>query len=78
VAQSPGPSEPKWGWPASCWCHFNFRFANVSRRVGAWDIRCLKSVEAELGGRLALCMAGQPGFGELLTQINGGAHSLHL
>jgi hypothetical protein len=36
VAQSPGLTEPKWGRPARCWRHFNFRFANVSRRVGAW------------------------------------------
>jgi hypothetical protein len=58
------------GRPARCWRHFNFRFANVSRRVGAWGIRCPKSVEAELGG--------WPGFGELPPQINGGVHSLHL
>jgi hypothetical protein len=30
MAQSPGPTEPKWGQsaqPARCWCHFHFRFA---------------------------------------------------
>jgi hypothetical protein len=64
--------------PARCWCHFNFYFANVSRRVGAWGIRCPKSVEAELGGRSATCTAGQPWFGELPPQLNGGAHSLLL
>jgi hypothetical protein len=50
----------------------------VSRRVGARGIRCPKLVEAELGGQLAMCMADMLGFGELLPQINGGAHSLHL
>jgi hypothetical protein len=38
---------------ARWWSHFKFHFANVSRKVGAWDIRCPKSVEAELGGRPA-------------------------
>jgi hypothetical protein len=37
-----------------------------------------KVVEAKLGGRSATCMADRPGLGELLPQINGGAHSLHL
>jgi hypothetical protein len=64
--------------PAKRWCHFNFHFANMSRRVGAWGIRCPKSVEAELGGWSATCTASQSRFGELLSQINGGAHSLHL
>jgi hypothetical protein len=74
-----GASRPHLlGWPARCWGHFNFRFANVSRRVGARGIRCPKSVDAELGGHPALCTAGRPGFGELPPQINGGAHSLHL
>jgi hypothetical protein len=64
------------GQSARCWRNFNFCFANVSRRLGAWAIRCLKLVEAKLGGRPATCMASRPGFGELLPQINGGAHSL--
>jgi hypothetical protein len=75
VTQSSGPTEPKWGRLARCWCNFNFRFANMSRRVGAWGILYPKSVEAELGGRPATCTAGWPRFGELLPQINGGAHS---
>jgi hypothetical protein len=66
------------GRPARCWRHFNFRFTNVSKRVGARGIQCPKSVEAELGGRLAMCTVGRPGFGELPLQINGGAHSLLL
>jgi hypothetical protein len=81
MAQSPSPTEPKWGWlgwPVRCWHHFNFRFANVSRRIGAWGIQFPKSVEAELGGKSATCMADRLGFGELPPQINGGAHSLHL
>jgi hypothetical protein len=41
------------GRSARCWRHFNFHFANVSRRVGARGIRCPKLVEAELGGRPA-------------------------
>jgi hypothetical protein len=41
------------GRPTMCWHNFNFRFANVLRRVGAWGIQCPKSVEAELGGRPA-------------------------
>jgi hypothetical protein len=53
MAQSLGPTDPKWGRPARCWRHFNFRFANVSRRVGAWGIQCPKSLEAELVGQLA-------------------------
>jgi hypothetical protein len=66
------------GQPFRCWRRFNFCFANVSRMVGARGIRCPKSVEAELGGWPATCMAGWLGFGELPPQINGGAHSLHL
>jgi hypothetical protein len=66
------------GWPARFWLNFNFCFANVSRRVGVQGIRCPKSVEAELGGWLAMCTAGQPGIGELPPQINDGAQSLHL
>jgi hypothetical protein len=77
-AQNPGPTEPEWGQPASCWHYFNFHFANVSRRVSAQGIQCPKSVEVELGGQPATCTAGWPGFGELPPQINGGAHSLHL
>jgi hypothetical protein len=61
------------GWSARRWCHFHFRFANVSRRVGARGFRSPKLVEAELGGR----PADRLGFGELLPQINYGAHSLH-
>jgi hypothetical protein len=45
-------------------------------RVNARGILWPKSMEAELGGRPAMCTASQPGFGELLPQINGGAHSL--
>jgi hypothetical protein len=41
------------GRPTMCWHNFNFRFANVLRRVGAWGIQCPKSVEAGLGGRPA-------------------------
>jgi hypothetical protein len=85
VAQSSSPTKPKWSqvttppWPAGhVLGHFNFRFANVLRRVGARGIRCPKSVEAKLGGRLATCTASRSGFGELPPQINGGAHSLHL
>jgi hypothetical protein len=65
MAQSPGPTEPKWGEPTWCWRHFNFCFANVSRRVDARGIRHPKSVDAELGGWLATCTSGRLGFGEL-------------
>jgi hypothetical protein len=76
--QSGAGQPPLPGRPTRCWRHFNFHFANVSRRVGAWGIRCPKSLEAELGGRAATCMVGRAGFDELPPQINGGAHSLHL
>jgi hypothetical protein len=56
------------GQPVRCWRHFNFRFANVPRRVGAQGIQCPKSVEAELGGQPATCTASRPGFGELPPQ----------
>jgi hypothetical protein len=65
------PSKSGVGWPhlhgrlARYWRHFNFHFANVSRRVSARGIRCPKSVEAKLGGLLAMCMADRLGFGEL-------------
>jgi hypothetical protein len=72
------PRQSEAGRLARCWHHFNFCFANMSRRVGAWGIRCPNAVEDELGGRPATCMAGRPGFGELPPEISGGAHSLHL
>jgi hypothetical protein len=78
LSQSGAGQHRLLGRPARCWCHFNFRFANVLSRVGARGIRCTKSVEAELGGRPTMCTTDQPGFGELPPQINGGAHSLLL
>jgi hypothetical protein len=63
---------------AKCWHHFNFRFANMLRRVSAWGIRCPKSVEAKLRVRPTTSTADRPGFCELPSQINSGAHSLHL
>jgi hypothetical protein len=76
------PSESGDGRPhilgrsARCWGHFNFCFANVSRRVSARGIRCQKSVKAELSGWPATCTVGW--VAELPPQINSGAHSLHL
>jgi hypothetical protein len=67
VAQSLGPTEPKWDrpapppWPAGqVLASFQFCFANVSRRVGARGIWCPKSKEAKLGGRPAGHVYGWP------------------
>jgi hypothetical protein len=85
VAQSPSLTEPKWGqlapppWPDGQ-VLVPIQFLLCQRvKVGRWmGYPCPKLVEAELGGWLATCTVGRPGFCELPSQINGGAHSLHL
>jgi hypothetical protein len=85
VAQSPSPTEPKWGqltpppWPTSqVLVPFQYPLCQCVKEGRYTGYPMSKVSGRRVGWPDDHVYIGRPRFGELSPLINGGAHSLHL